>query len=168
MKNQRRFAALLSGLVLYCAVIALSEMLAGLQLPSPLYRLLGGHGNAVLIAGQAGLIALLMFVLTLPWGYATILLARLSRGSSTAWCLGGVLAGWVAWVIYGSASFALNPISTDMPISSWLLSSLMPPLWGVLNIIAVLGATWLAGRLVQRIHPAPPSRRRSSGKTQAR
>ena len=56
----------------------------------------------------------------------------------------------MAWSIYGAIHFSLYPKIFGQPLYALLLSSTVPPLWGVLNVLAVVGGVLLAGRRATR------------------
>lgn len=159
MRIGRRFGALVSGALLYSSIIALSGELADWPLLGGLYGQLGGRGSPVVIAGEAGLIAVLVLLLTLSWSYLTLQGLRLDRGSATVWFFGGLGAAWLGWLLYGVIDFSLHPTLSQLPVGALLLSSDRPPLWGILNPAALLAGVLVARSLVCRIHPKLPRRR---------
>lgn len=165
MRIERRLGALLSGILLYGSVIALSGELADWPLLRGFYDVLGGRGSLAVAAGEAGVIAGLVLLLSLLWSYLTLQGLRFGRGSVTTWFFGGLGAAWLGWLAYGVVDFALNPVVSQLPVGVLLLSSARPPLWGILNPAALLLGVLLARSLVYRIQPRLP-RRRSSGRLQ--
>ena len=157
MRSVRRVGAFFSGLLLYSSVMGISSFLARLQLPGKIYASLGGRNSMVSVILEALIIAMLAALLSLAWGYITVVpRGPLRRGHrpTTSWCVAGVTVGWLAWTIYGAIYFSLNPRSYGQPLYALLLSSSVPPLWGVLNGVAVLAAVLLAGHWATRSRDA--------------
>ncbi|MDN3919065.1 hypothetical protein [Roseateles violae] len=146
MRKERRLKALVSGLLLYTAAVGMAVRLAELQLLQPLYAGFGGPRSELSILCEASWIALLMFVLALGWTYWTVRPSSTGRRPQTAWCLGGIAIAWLVGVVYGVLQVASGPGVTDMPVLAWLLSPEMPPLWGLLNTLALIAGVLLAGR----------------------
>jgi hypothetical protein len=151
MRNARRFKALVSGLLLYTTAAASSSRLVELPWSGDFYSALGGPRSELAILAVASLIALLMFGLALAWSYLTVRPSSPGRRPMTGWCIGGIAAAWFCWVVYGVVQVAASPGLNDMPISAWLLSPDMPPLWGMLNTLAIVGGVVLAGELTRRL-----------------
>ncbi|CAN5272224.1 hypothetical protein BH11PSE10_BH11PSE10_18860 [soil metagenome] len=157
MRNVRRAGAFFSGVILYSGAVVLSSFLASLRWPSSVYHTIGARSSLPVVIGEASLIALLLFVISLIWCSATIRPGGpLRRGHrpTTAWCLGGLGLAWLGWTIYGAVYFSLHPRSYSQPLTNLLLSSLTPPLWGVLNTVGVVGGGLLAGVLARRARQA--------------
>ena len=154
MRHVRRAGAFCSGVLLYSASIGISAFLAGLKLPDWGYVKLGGRTSMTMAYSEAIAIALLLLVIALVWTYLTIRPAGpLRRGHrpTTGWCLGGVGLAWLSWTIYGAIYFSLSPSSYSQPLTTLLLSSVTPPLWGVLNTAGVVLGAALAGLLANRV-----------------
>eukprot|EP01136_Pigoraptor_vietnamica_P003151 Opistho-1_new@32010 len=166
MRIGRRLGALVSGGILYSVVIGLSAELAEQRPLSAAYAVLGGRNSFNAVLGEASLIAVVVFVLALLWCYLTVRSLRLGRGSAAAWCVAGLGLAWFGWMMWGATDFALHPKTNNLPISTLLLSSLTPPLWGVLNIFAALAGALIAGAWVRRAFPRPVRRRRGSDRLQ--
>jgi hypothetical protein len=159
MRSARRFGAFVSGLLLYSTVICVSGVLAEQQLPRELASLLGGHSSGLSIFVTASAIALLMFAMAVGWSYVTVRPKRHGRRPTTSWCVAGIMTAWLGWVVYGALELSVAPRASSMPVGSWLLSSDMPPLWGVLNTLAVVAGAVLAGSLARRFAPPKNSNR---------
>jgi hypothetical protein len=151
MRAIRRVGAFGSGLLLYSGAVGLSGLLVDLRLPREVYVMLGGRGSATVVIAEATVIALVLFLLALPWGYLTVKPLKRGRRPTTAWCVAGLAIAWLAWLVYGAVNFSLAPKMSSLPLLSLLLSSSTPPLWGVLNTIGVLAAVLLAGVLARRV-----------------
>lgn len=156
MKNTRRLGAFTSGLALYCLAIGLSTLLADLRLPREVYGLLGGRHSLSVIVGEALAIAVPVFAFALAWAYLSLRPLRLGRRLAMRCYLGGLALAWLGWLIYGAVYFDRYPRTANLPISGLLLSSVIPPVWGLFNTLAVLAATLLAGSQLRRRPPAPP------------
>lgn len=157
MRSVRRVGAFFSGLLLYSSVMGISSFLAKLRLPLQIYAPLGGRNSMLSVIAEATVIALLMALLALIWSHVTVVPrgpVRRGHRPTTSWCVAGVAFGWLAWTIYGAIYFSLNPKTYGQPLYALLLSSTVPPLWGVLNVVAVLIAVLLAGRWAKRTRDA--------------
>lgn len=167
MRSVRRVGAFFSGVLLYSSVMGISSFLAKLRLPIQIYAPLGGRNSMLTVILEATVIALLMALLALVWSHLTVVpRGPLRRGHrpTTSWCVAGVVVGWLAWTIYGAIHFSLNPRSYGQPLYALLLSSNVPPLWGVLNVVAVLAAVLLAGHWAKRTRDAALGEMRHSSR----
>jgi len=157
MRNVRRAGAFFSGILLYSVAVGLSGFLASLRWPTAVYATIGPRASLPVVIGEASLIALLLFFIGLVWASATIRPGGpLRRGHrpTTGWCLGGMGLAWLSWTIYGAIYFSLHPRTYSQPLINLLLSSLTPPLWGVLNTVGVIGGAVLAGVMASRARQA--------------
>ena len=152
MHDARRAGAFFSGLFLYCAAIGCASMLADIHLPRDIAARLGGRDSLSVVGVEALCLALLVFLGSLPWAYLSVKPARKSRRTSTPWFLSGVGLGWLGGLLYGTFYFALNPRSFES-MNRLLLASDAPPLWGLLNILAVVSAAVLADKLARKFNP---------------
>ncbi|WP_397534808.1 hypothetical protein [Roseateles sp.] len=149
----RRLGALLSGLLLYCVVMLFVSTLAALPSPAPLLSHLGLRAMLAQEIGAATLLATPVFGLALVWSYVTIRPSQRGRRPTTAWCLGGLCLAWLAWLFYGLVHASENSALGELPLSTLLLSSSVPPLWGVLNMLAAMLGVIQAGTLAKRRMP---------------
>ena len=157
MRSVRRVGAFFSGFLLYGSVMGLSSVLSKVRLSTQFYAFLGGRTSMLTVILEATVIALLMALLALVWSYITVVpRGPLRRGHrpTTSWCVAGVAVGWLAWTIYGAIHFSLNPKVYGQPLYALLLSSNVPPLWGVLNVLAALAGVLLAGHWAKRARDA--------------
>lgn len=157
MRSVRRVGAFSSGFLLYSSVMGLSSVLAKVRLPVQVYALLGGRTSVLAVVLEAIVIALLMALVALVWAHLTVVpRGPLRRGHrpTTGWCVSGVAVAWLSWTIYGAINFSLNPKIYGQPLYALLLSSIVPPLWGVLNVLAVLAGVLLAGRWAKQTRDA--------------
>ncbi|MDC6167132.1 hypothetical protein [Paucibacter sp. XJ19-41] len=150
MKHSRRIAAFASGLALYSTAVMLGGSLAGLRLPLGLTALWGHSESLPQLLAEATVYALPIFALALSWSYVTLRPYRRGRWPATAWCLGGLGLAWLAWLLYGVVCAAETTSLVAMPLSTLLLSPQVPPLWGLLNGLAVLVGVLVAGVLARR------------------
>jgi len=158
MRSARRAWAFVSGLLLYITAIWISGRLADLRLPREFYTALGGRYSVTTVLVESLVIALLMFGLALGWSRLTVRQPPPGRRPVTGWCLGGIATAWFGCAIYGTIHMALSWDLHDLPVGLWLLSSDMPPLWGVLNTLAVVGGVLLARRqMVPRARGQTPT-----------
>ncbi len=146
----RRLGALLSGMLLYCVVMLCVSTLAALPSPAPLLSQLGLRALLAQEIGAALLLAMPVFGLALVWSYLTIRPRQRGRRPTTAWCLGGLC---LAWLFYGLVHASENSALGELPLSTLLLSSSVPPLWGVLNVLAAMLGVVQAGTLARRWMP---------------
>jgi hypothetical protein len=167
MVSLRRFGALVSGLLLYFVVMLVVLQLT--QLPSPAYMLapLGlPPGVAVELVG-ALVFALPVLLLALPWSYLTLRPQSRNRQPITGWCITGLLIAWLGWLIYGLISASQSSSLSELPLHTLLLSSRVPPLWGVLNALAALLGVILGGKLAARSLLASRSSRSATAQSAA-
>ncbi len=169
MKAARRSIAFFSGLLLYCFGAGAAMKYATTGLPRQVYAQLGGRNSLQVMLGEALAIALLLFLVSLIWGYLTLRPQRRRHRPYLAWMMSGVGVGWGGWLIFGAFSFALKPRAYSAPLQSMLLSSNAAPLFGALNIFGVVLGVWLAGRLAKRRQMKLPSTRtrRRAGEEEA-
>ena len=164
MNDARRVGTFFSGLFLYAVSVGGASMLAQYHLPRETAKLLGGRESAAVIGIEALLIALGVFVLALAWSTLSLKPPqRKGRRSVTSWFYSGILAAWLAGLLYGVFQFALSPHSYQST-ANLLLSSDVAPLWGVLNTVALLLAALVGGKLARKLNPpVARSSRRSIG-----
>lgn len=151
MRSARRLAALLSGLLLYAVVMMLVHMLTELPSPTPLLRLLGMQSGVALETAAAALLAMPVFALALLWGHITVRPYRRGSRPTTAWCVSGLMLAWLGWLVYGLIRASETSALGQLPLSTLLLSSKVPPLWGLLNTVATLLGVLLAGGMAARL-----------------
>ena len=150
MRSPARIGAFVSGLALYSTAMLLVAACAGLGLPVMMVDALGGPDSLELLFGEALLFALPLFLLALVWSYLTVRPTRRGRRPTTAWCLAGLALAWLGWLLYGAAHAAVDGMPVRQSLAELLLSPATPPLWGLLNGLAVLAGVLIAGALVQR------------------
>lgn len=150
MKHSRRIGAFASGLALYSTAVMLGGTLAGLRLPLVLTSLWGHTESLPQLLAEAAVYALPIFVLALSWSYVTLRPYRRGRWPATAWCLGGLGLAWLAWLMYGVVCAADTTSLVAIPLSTLLLSPQVPPLWGLINALAVLVGVLVAAALARR------------------
>lgn len=149
MKNSRRIAALISGIALYSTIIVCGSALSQMQPLAPIEPLLGGRSSLGAALAEAILIGGIVFLLSISWVYFTLRAMRVGRRIAGLWCLGGLAVGWLGWVLYGAAAFAMKPQISSLPAFQLLLATEMAPLWGILNAPAALIGAMLARPLAQ-------------------
>lgn len=145
-RQVRRFGAFVSGLLLYLTAIRVSCWLSGSSLPDQAYAALGGRYGSPAVAVESLLIALLVFGLALGWGRITAAPLMPGQRPVTHWCLAGIATAWLGAALYGTIYLSLSWYLHDLPIGLWLLAAGTPPLWGVLNTLAVVGGIVLTRR----------------------
>lgn len=154
MLHSRRIGAFFSGLALYSAAMLMSGLMAELFGPSDFFYLFGSQDSASRIVGESLIYALPVFLLALGWSYLTVRPQRRGRRPTTGACMWGMGLAWLGWLFYGVLAAAQMPHYSSLPLTAMLLSSLVPPLWGVLNMVAALAGVIAAGTLVKRLKPA--------------
>jgi len=166
MKAKRRSIAFFSGLLLYCFGVGAAMKYATIGLPRQVYTQLGGRNTLQVMLGEAVVIMVLLFLIAAVWGYLTLRPERRRHRPYVAWMMSGVGLAWAGWLIFGAFTFALKPRSYSAPLQTMLLSSSAPPLYGVMNIVGIIGGVWVAGSLATRRQlslPSTRSRRRPKG-----
>jgi hypothetical protein len=153
MKNVRRIAALVSGFALYNVLVFVGGFLAALQIPRAYFAWFGPHKVLALVLEEAVTFGLPVFLLALAWSYLTIRQFRGAWWPSTWWCFGGLALAWFAWLIYSLSYLMINPVPSQFPFGTLLLSFLIPPVWGILNTIAAPCGVMLGGRLARHVQP---------------
>jgi len=148
MRSSRRIRAFVSGLLLYGSALGLAVLLSALPWPNAITGALGGSGSFGALLAQAGLTACLLFGLALCWAYLS--LRRQGRRATTAWCVGGLGLAWFIGLLFGVFQLSMDAANYQPSIGSVLLSATVPPLWGVLNVLALLAGILMAGRLANR------------------
>jgi len=159
-RRARRFGALASGLLLYLTAIRIGSLLSDLDLPRAAYAALGGRYSVTAVVFESLLIALLLFGLALAWSRVTVRPLLPGQRPVTDCYLVGIALAWFCAAIYGTVYLSLSWELKDLPVGLWLLSSGTPPLWGVLNAVAVVGGVLLARRqmvpIANQIEPLRP------------
>lgn len=150
MKSLRRVSAVFSGVLLYSTALLFSGVISDLEWPRVFYVALGGRASLAALAVESLLIALPVFGLALAWSYVTVRPPKLGRRPTTAWCLGGLGLAGFGWLVFGAYQMAETPEAFNQSLGKLLLSSSTPPLWGLLNVLAVLLGTVLAGTLARQ------------------
>lgn len=152
IRTARRIWSFVSGALLYLSALGLAHSLAGQRWPLSLQNLLGGQGSWTLQLAQAVLIAALLYGVAWVWAFYTVRPQRgHSRHPTTAWCLGGMGLAWMLALLAGVLEVSSRAGGYQPSLTSLLLSSTVPPLWGSLNGVAVLLAILSAGRWSVRL-----------------
>lgn len=151
-KDPRSLTSLCSGLLLYAVCWALAWLLADIRLPTEVFpHHIMSRGSLGVVLAEAGAIALLLFVIALVWSYFTIRSPKLGRRPTTAWCLTGLGLAWFVWLLIGVLILSdLEAADAQSSLSALLFSATQPPLWGLLNTVALLLGASLAGVLAAR------------------
>lgn len=150
---------------MYCFAAGAALLYASNGLPRQVYAALGGRNSLPVMLGEAIVIALLLALLAVLWGYLTLRPMRRTHRPYLAWLMAGIGVAWAGWLMAGAFSFALKPKAYSAPLQTMLLSSNAAPLFGIFNIIGVLAGAWVAGRLAvkhQLSLPVVRSRRHTS------
>ncbi|MEJ6006081.1 hypothetical protein WG899_11025 [Paucibacter sp. AS339] len=148
MRSTRRAWALCSGILLYIAAWALAWMLAEVRLPTHMFpHALLGRGSTTAVLAEAGLIALLLSGLALFWSYLTVRSPKRGRRPTVAWFMAGLGSAWFVWLMAGVVRMSEKQSAADLPLAVLLFAANEPPLWGLLNMAALLQGTFLAGLL---------------------
>ena len=147
MRRVRRFAAFASGVLLYGTAILASTLVDKDVLLTPMRGLISIHLLATLAA--AALTALLIFVVALAWGFVTLRPRRGDRRLLTSWCIGGIVVAWMVSMVAGVFALALLPADHRPDLTGMLLTSGAPPMWGVLNVVAVFSGALVASLMAR-------------------
>lgn len=141
MQSARRFFSFLSGIALYTSAMVASNLLSAISLPRSWVLVSGRSDTMMAQAWKAGLLALPLLVLAAIWVNITLRARQRSRKHVVAWLFGGLVTGWLGWLMYGFVVFAVQTGERTWPLASMLFSSHLPPLWGVMNTVGIfLGA----------------------------
>jgi hypothetical protein len=155
MRDTRRLAALCSGLLLYAVCWTLAWLIADIRLPADVFpHAWLGRGSFAAVLSEAAAIALLLFVIALVWGHWTVRSAKLGQRPTTAWYLTGLVMAWFAWLLMGVFKLAAAETVGERSLGVLLLSATQAPLWGLLNILALLMGATLAGSLAAKRYRA--------------
>ncbi len=150
MKRSTALTMFLSGVLLYSAAVYIGGYLAAIAIPHAYFELFGANKTLALVVEEAVVYALPIFLLAAAWGYASIRPLKGSHRKATLWCLAGVVAGWLGWIVHSLAHFTNNPQPNQFSLGTLALLLIIPPVWGVLNVAAapsgVVFGGWLAGR----------------------
>jgi MFS family permease len=150
-RDSRGLTSLCSGLLMYGVCWAVAWLLADINLPADMFpHHLLSRGSVGTVLGEAGAIALLLFVIALVWSYFTVRSPKLGRRPTTAWCLAGLGLAWFAWLLIGVFQSSDIEAVGEQSLSVMLFSATQPPLWGLLNSIALLLGLGLAGVLATK------------------
>jgi hypothetical protein len=141
MQSARRFFTFLSGIALYTSAMVTSNVLATISLPRSWVLVSGRSDTMIAQAWKAGLLALPLVLLAAIWVNITLRARQRSRKHVVAWLFGGLVTGWLGWLMYGFIVFAVQSGERTWPVASMLFSSHLPPLWGLMNTLGIfLGA----------------------------
>ena len=151
MKSTHRIVAFVSGLALYNAIILVGGFLAAVAVPQAYFAWFGQNKALALVLEEAIVFALPVFLLALFWSHLTVRAFRGAWRQATKWCFGGLAFAWLAWLVYGLAQLAANPVSNQFQLPTLLLSLLVPPLWGILNVLAAPCGVLLGGALAREV-----------------
>ena len=151
MKITHRIVAFVSGFALYNAVVLVGGFLAAVAIPQAYFAWFGQNKVLALVLEEAVVFALPVFLLALVWSHLTVRAFRGAWRQSTKWCFGGLAFAWLAWLVYGLVQLAENPVPNQFPFGTLLVSLLVPPLWGVLNVLAAPCGVLLGGALAREV-----------------
>jgi len=141
MQSARRFLTFISGFALYTCAMVASKVITTVTLPRSWVLVSGRSDTMIAQAWKAGLLALPLLVLAAIWVNVTLRARQRSRKHVVAWVFGGLVTGWLVWLMYGFIVFGVQTTERTWPVASMLFSSHLPPLWGVLNTAGIfLGA----------------------------
>ena len=148
MKDTRRLTALCSGLLMYGVCWALAWLLADIHLPGDVFpHAILSRGSLLSVLSEAGGIALLLFAIALVWSYFTVRSIKRGKRPTTGWCIAGLGLAWFAGLLIGVFSLSGAEHIGEQSIGILLLSATQPPLWGLLNTLALLMGATVAGIL---------------------
>ena len=149
-----RLICFVSGLALYNFVVYVGGFLSAIQIPKQYFTWFGEHKVLALFLVEAAVVALPVFLLCLLWSYVTIRGMGRSSRQATLCTLGGLVLAWLGWFAYSAVSLASNPEPNQLPLQSLLFALLVPPVWGILNLVAPPAGVVVAGMLAQWSNPS--------------
>lgn len=158
MRSARRFAAFASGILLYGTAILASTLVDKDVLMTPMRSFISARVLAMLAA--AAVTALMVFIIAFAWTFVTLRPRQGDRRLLTTWCIGGIVLAWMISMVIGLFMLALQPADHRPDLPGLLLSSGVPPLWGLLNVLGVFGGALLASLMARGgLTPPGPSSR---------
>lgn len=160
-RSGRRFFSSLAGAGLYLTAQALGQYLGAIGVPHSWVSFLGARGSLNVQIGEALILALPVFLISLVWAWLTVRPWGGARNPHTAWCVGGTIIAAVGSLLVGVVMFSLNPPGYEVPVSYMLLRASQAPLWGVQNSLAAIAGLALAVLAVERYMRKHPGRSRS-------
>ncbi|MEO3689872.1 hypothetical protein [Roseateles paludis] len=160
MRAARIATAFISGLLMFSACNVAAIRYAKNGLPRHWYAPLGGRNAVSVVVGEAIVVALLLGVIAMVWAFFTLKPKKRRHRPQIAWLLWGIGVAWAGWLIYGAFYFALNPKTYSQPLTTLLFNSSAPPLFGIFNILGVVGGAYLGALGAKRVQLKLPSSRR--------
>jgi hypothetical protein len=148
MNKGRAAMALISGWILYAVCVNFGGILSAIPVPEPYFEWFGKQHNVLaLFVIHALTFALPCFGISAIGSWITLRILG-PAGTAARWCLGGIVLGWLYWEV--QFILLVLPLPNRLPLRTFILDSLIPPVWAVLNVLAVpLGLTfsaWLLAR----------------------
>ncbi len=160
MRAARIATAFISGLLMFSACNVAAIRYAKIGLPRHWYAPLGGRNAVSVMVGEAIIVALLLGVIAMIWAFFTLKPKKRRHRPQIAWLLWGIGVAWAGWLIYGAFYFALNPKTYSQPLTTLLFNASAPPLFGIFNILGVVGGAYLGALGAKRAQMKLPSSRR--------
>ena len=136
MKQVPQIAAFVSGVVLHISFLIVAGLLAAVQIPRSYFEWFGDHRIIGLALEEAVVVAVPVFLFALVWSFLTVRSLKEVGRRPTSWCFTGFAVAWLVSIVHTLAHMSSNPVPNQYPLSTLLLSFLVPPVWAVLNSIA--------------------------------
>jgi hypothetical protein len=149
-----RTVCFVSGFMLYNVVVVyVGGFLAAVAIPRAYFEWFGQNKTLALVLEEAAVYALPVFVMCTAWSYVTARAFRRASGRAAKWMLYGFAAAWVSWLA------VIAPSLLPTPPSAWSIAAAMsaliiPPVWGVLNLVAGPLGVAVAGVLASWSNPS--------------
>lgn len=144
-KYLRPAGAFASGVLFNHVLEVFIGVLAAVTIPKGYWAWFGAHKVVALVIEEAVVLALPAFLLAFFWGRLTVRLSGLSRRGAF-WCVAGLVVAW------GVSAFQAMQLS-ELPLPKLLMVFLVPPVWGILSMLAPPLGLLMAGGIVRRGQP---------------
>ena len=151
MLSSRRLGAFFSGLLLYCSAMLLATPLSLTPLPYMWYRVAGLPDSLPGQLWRAFMYALPLFVGASLWVYLTLRQRHRARRAAALWCFSGIGLAWFGWLVYGVIDMGARTQAHRGGAAALLLTSKLPPFYGLQNTLAVIAGALLALWLLPRL-----------------
>lgn len=150
MKPFPRAAAFISGVALHVAFLFVVGFLAAVHIPRAYFDGFGEHRAIGRALEEAFVMALPTFLLALAWSFLTVRSLKGAGRTTTAWCFAGFAAAWLASLCQTLVHLSANPVPHQYPLSTLLVSFLVPPVWAMLNAVAAPVGILAGGSLARK------------------
>ena len=144
-KYLRPAGAFASGVLFNQVLEVFLGVLAAVTIPKGYWAWFGAHKVVALFIEEAVVYALPAFLLAFFWGRLTVRLIGLSHRGAL-WCMAGLVVAW------GVSDFQAMQLS-ELPLPKLLIVVLVPPVWGILPMLAPPLGLLMAGGFGRRGQP---------------